>query len=301
MPAWDQLLGEIKSQSSPQDTVRRKYLEKLSEYTGRNTIVYYSAWMQKPGLLRDPNIDISISDEDKNGFMSTIHQLDRSIGLDLFLHTPGGDMAATESIVRYLRSMFGNNIRAIIPQQAMSGGTIMALSCNSIVLGKGSSIGPIDPQMNGMALNGILEEFNEIKDEITRNPASALVWQHVLQKITPGFITECQNVIDWSTEMATEFLSTNMFVDAKPSEVDQVVKQLTEKSITKTHGRQISLEEAKQIFGDKIITLEDDQQLQDLVLSVHHATMITLQQTDTCKIIENQNGRAHILMAAQQL
>ena len=180
MPAWDDLLDEIKSQVSPHDAVRRKHLKLLSEHTGRNTIAYYSGWMQKAALQNDPNVSLGISDEDKNGFMATVHKLDRDKGLDLFLHTPGGDMAATESIVRYLRSMFGTNIRAIIPQQAMSGGTIMALSCNSIVLGKGSSIGPIDPQMNGMALNGILEEFDQIKAEIAGNPASALVWQHVL-------------------------------------------------------------------------------------------------------------------------
>jgi ClpP class serine protease len=48
--------------------------------------------------------------------MTVIHNMDRSKGLDLLLHTPGGDIAATESIVDYLRSMFGTDIRAIIPQ-----------------------------------------------------------------------------------------------------------------------------------------------------------------------------------------
>lgn len=84
--------------------------------------------------------------------MSVIHKLDRSRGLDLILHTPGGDMAATESLVDYLRSMFGTDVRAIIPQLAMSGGTIMALSCNKIIMGKESSIGPIDPQLRVLHL-----------------------------------------------------------------------------------------------------------------------------------------------------
>lgn len=51
--------------------------------------------------------------------MATIHTLDRSKGLDLILHTPGGDIAATESIVHYIRQMFGLDVRAIIPQIAM--------------------------------------------------------------------------------------------------------------------------------------------------------------------------------------
>ena len=59
--------------------------------------------------------------------MATIHKMDRKKGLDLILHTPGGDMAATKSLVDYLRIMFEGNVRAIVPQIAMSGGTMIAL------------------------------------------------------------------------------------------------------------------------------------------------------------------------------
>ena len=63
-----------------------------SKYTGRNAILYYSGWMEMshfraPGLTR-----YSVSDEDENGFMAAVHGLDRSKGLDLILHTPGGDI-----------------------------------------------------------------------------------------------------------------------------------------------------------------------------------------------------------------
>ena len=60
-------------------------------------------------------LQTSLDDEDKNGFMATIHNLDRSKGLDLILHTPGGNAAATQSLVHYLHQMFGSNIRAVIP------------------------------------------------------------------------------------------------------------------------------------------------------------------------------------------
>lgn len=51
-----------------------------------------------------------------NAFMNAVYQLDKDKGLDLILHTPGGDLAATESIVNYLHSVFGTDIRAIVPQ-----------------------------------------------------------------------------------------------------------------------------------------------------------------------------------------
>ena len=156
MPNWNELLDELKNMGSTQDVLRRKYLDVLHKVTNRNIIIYYSGWMQKPGLL--PPL-AGITDEDKIGFMSTINHLDHSKGLDLVLHTPGGDTAATESLVDYLLNMFEGDIRAIVPQIAMSGGTMIACACKSIVMGKQSSLGPVDPFLNGIPAHGVIEEF----------------------------------------------------------------------------------------------------------------------------------------------
>ncbi len=136
MPNWNQILDQLHESGSAQDIIRRGYLKDLQAATGRNIIIYYSGWLQKPDIKGS-----EINDADKNGLMTVIHQLDRSLGLDLVLHTPGGDIAATESIVDYLRSMFGTNIRAIIPQLALSGGTLIACACKEIVMGTHSSLG----------------------------------------------------------------------------------------------------------------------------------------------------------------
>ncbi|WP_337461520.1 hypothetical protein [Jutongia sp.] len=77
--------------------------------------------------------------------MTCIHGMDCSKGLDLVLHTPGDSPAAAEAIVNYLRAKFGNDIRVIVPQLAMSAGTMIACSAKQIIMGKQSSLGPIDP------------------------------------------------------------------------------------------------------------------------------------------------------------
>lgn len=86
MGNWNELLDEVKSAGSVYDVTRRKHLRKLSRITGRNTIAYYSGWLQKSDVPH-----LNVNDADKNGFMSVIHKMDRSKGLDLILHTPGGD------------------------------------------------------------------------------------------------------------------------------------------------------------------------------------------------------------------
>lgn len=130
MPNWGEVLNEINQAranlaaqasalsaqlmaqaNAAQDTVRRKYLDALHQKTQRNVIAYYSGFLSKP-----ENLALDISDEDKNGFMSAVHQLDRTKGLDLILHTPGGRIASTQSIVNYLHKMFSGDIRAIVPQ-----------------------------------------------------------------------------------------------------------------------------------------------------------------------------------------
>lgn len=303
MPAWNEVLAETQVAGSVHDVIRRRHLRKLHQYTKRPTILYYSGWLQKPQLQNQAGIQLGISDADKNGFMSVIKGLDRDRGLDLLLHTPGGDMAATESLVDYLRAMFGNDIRAVIPQLAMSGGTIMALACKQIVMGKESSIGPIDPQFGSMAATGLLQEFERIREEIKKDSANALLWEPILRKINPGFITECENAVRWARVMAERFLKENMFANVKgaPAKISKIINHLTEKQTTITHGRHIGLDEAKEIFGDRIVLLEEDQKLQDLVLTVHHACIVTLQATPAFKMVENHTGRAFMQQAQQVL
>lgn len=294
--SWNGILNETKQIGSPYDVARRRYLEELYKLTGRNVILYYSGWLQKPHLQREPAVSLGISDADKNGFMSVIHKLDRTKGLDLILHTPGGDMAATESLVEYLMAMFNKDVRAIVPQIAMSGGTIMALACREIVMGKQSSIGPIDPQFGAMAASGLLQEFERIRQEIKNDSSNALLWEPVLRAIRPGFITECELAIEWSQQMATRFLGSNMFFNTPKNKqiIKKIIQALTEKKNTKTHGRHIGYDEASKLFGTKLISLEGDQLLQDAVLTVHHACIVTLDATPAYKIIENHEGRAFV-------
>jgi hypothetical protein len=296
MPSWSDVLAEIngvKAQiagASALDIVRRKYLAKLHRHTRRNVIAYYSAWLQ-----RGPNTpNLSINDADKNALMATVHGLDRSLGLDLILHTPGGSIAAAESLVDYLRRMFGTNIRAVVPQLAMSAGTMVACACKEIVLGKESNLGPIDPQMNGMPANGILKEFEQAAREVKADPSRIAVWQIIIGKYHPSFLQECANAIDWSKTVVKDWLVTGMYdgVPGAKTKAARVVRELSDYVAMKNHARHVHIDQCKKL-GLHIVDLESDPLLQDLVLTVHHAFMQTLgEATPVTKIVENHLGTA---------
>ncbi len=266
MPDWNDVLKEIQQTIATHggqaqlhnqaaqgaiDTIRRKYLQALRDNTGRNVIAYYSGFLSKPDAPM-----LGITDEDKNGFMMAVHSIggqERRRGLDLILHTPGGSIAATESLVDYLHKIFGNDIRAIVPQVAMSAGTMIACSCKEILRSRHSG------------------------------------------RYGPTFLSQCENSIDWSKKFVEKQLEQVMF-DGDPqatAKAKKIVRRLTDYRGNKTHARHIHFEELAEM-GLKVSLIEDDQEFQDVVLTVHHCFMHSLMNTPTFKMIENHKGSAFV-------
>ncbi|MGA2611526.1 MAG: hypothetical protein ABSH01_29105, partial [Terriglobia bacterium] len=242
------------------DATRKKYLKELHEQTGRNLIAYYSGWLSKPGVsLSD------INDEDKTGFMTTVHKLDRSLGLDLILHTPGGGIAATQSIVNYLQKMFGRDIRAFIPQIAMSAGAIMACCCKEIWMGKQSNLGPIDPQLRGIPAYGVVQEFKRALKEVKKDASRIVIWQQIIGQYRPTFLGQCENAIKWSNDFVEQQLAEGMFAQLPDGKkrAKKAVKSLSDYPSNKTHDRHFDAEECR-TFGLEIKDLESNAVLQDL-------------------------------------
>lgn len=286
--------------TSGADTVRRRYIKELSEKTGRNTIVYATAYSSKKLQLGQfPDFLVSITPEDIQGFMSSIHET-KGNELDLIIHSPSGSAEATEQIVSYLRSKF-KHIRAIIPQNAMSAATMLACACDEIIMGKHSALGPIDPQMGIVSNTGaryfipaqsILDEFEQAKQEVSQNPSLATLWVTRINSYPHGFFKKCEDTIALSKEMVRKWLNAYMFKGDKPEDKKgaKISEWLGSSSKHKTHGRPITIELAKR-KGLKVTSLEGKQDLQELVLSVFHATMVTFDTTDCVKLIENQHGK----------
>jgi len=252
---------------------------------------------KKLAIQQIPDFLISITQEDIQGFMSAIHKL-KGDKLDIIIHNPGGSAEATEQIVLYLRQKF-SHIRAVIPQNAMSAATMLSCACNEIIMAKHSAIGPIDPQMSVIANNGsrfmipaqsILDEFEQAKEEIIKNPELATLWVNRINSYPHGFFKKCEDTINLSISLVGDWLNAYMFADSKSKDGAKIAEWLCKSGDHKTHGRPIMIEKAlKQ--GLKVTPLESDQKLQDLVLSIFHSTMVTFDATQCVKIIENQEGK----------
>jgi ClpP class serine protease len=187
--------------------------------------------------------------------------------------------------------MFGKDIRAIIPQISMSAGTMIALSCKSIMMGKQSNLGPIDPQMGGIPCQAVIDEFEKAKADIKSNPASAALWQVIVSKYHPTFLGACQHALSWSESLAQEWVNRNM-CNGDTAKCKKVIKEFGDHTANKSHARHISKKKCEEI-GLTIETMESDQDLQDLILTIHHAFMHTFAHSNCVKIIENHLGIAY--------
>ncbi|MGI9848600.1 SDH family Clp fold serine proteinase [Vibrio vulnificus] len=235
---------------------------------------------------------------DKNGFMNAVQGMDCSLGLDLILHTPGGSVTAAESLVYYLRKKFGTDIRVIIPQMAMSAGTMIACCSKEIVMGHQSCVGPFDPSVRNVSAFAVFDEFQRASKDIQTNPHNIPLWQTMLSKYPPAFLEECERAIELANTIVPQWLRENMLSHLGAEELEtttnRIVSALNNPHKTKEHSRHIHIEEAIEL-GLTVTQLENDQALQEKVLTLHHAYLATLMMTNTSKLIESHHGKKFIL------
>lgn len=290
MPNRNEIYNRLmQDKSAAQDKIRREYLKELHDYTNHDTIIYFANFTSANGNL------ISINQDDISGFMTAMSELHGDV-LDLIIHSPGGQAETTIQIVQYLRKKY-DKIRAIIPQNAMSAATMLACACDEIIMGKESAIGPIDPQigipfqnkMHMIPAHSILNEFESAKTDMLDNPTLANIWAPKLTQLPFGMLDFCKKSIALAKENVGNWLNLYMFKDEQIKNGNKIADYLDNFDIHGSHGRPIDFEKAREI-GLKVSLLEDDQILQEKVLSLYHACLLTFQFSNCVKMIENHNG-----------
>jgi hypothetical protein len=315
VPTWGEILKEVQASARARapagpdtDGIRHKYLLQLHDLSRRAVISYSSGWLQK----RSDRITHSVEGSDVHGFMEVCHAIDER-ELDLLLHSPGGSAQAAEQILEYLRTRF-DYIRAIIPLQAKSAATMIALGCDEIVMGDHSELGPIDPQILVPVPEGrryapahaILRDFTRAKEECKQDVSNIAAWTPILRSYSGGLIEFCSQQIKLSIEVVAKWLSRYMLshadMNVAPSDRDAKALQIAEwfgsdnaYDRFRTHSRPIRFPEL-QATGLRVKRLEEDSALQDAVLSIFHANEITFGAGPSSKMIENHANRRLVVM-----
>ncbi len=301
MPSWSDLLREFelwspKAKKEWIDAQLNDYLGRIAKRRDTNVVVYASSFLQQKPTV--PMGLTAINHEDLNGLMASIKGLDFDKGLSLILHTPGGAMTATESFVDYLRAKF-DYIESIVPVYPMSGGTLIALNSNKIVMGNQSQLGPIDAQLQirnqSVSASSILAQFNRAKKELKKDKDTAVAWAPILQAMGPSLLQQAQYALECGEEIAKLGMKAYMFSgeDNAGKKAAKIARYFNSVATHLSHSRRIGLDECQNV-GLQIEQLEDDQEFQDEVLTVYHLLTIIFEQTVTVKVLRNHEGKAWV-------
>jgi ClpP class serine protease len=103
--------------------------------------------------------------EDSEAVLRAIQLTDPSVPIDMILHTPGGLVLAASQIADALKA-HPARVTVFVPHYAMSGGTLLALAANEIIMAPHAVLGPVDPQLGQRPAASIIKVVEEkpIKD-----------------------------------------------------------------------------------------------------------------------------------------
>ena len=164
--------------------------------------------------------------EDSEEILRALYMTDPRMNVDIVLHTPGGLVLAAVQIARAIKRRKGKTT-AIVPHYAMSGGTLIALAADEIVMSPDAVLGPLDPQINGLPAPSIVN-LRRLK------PADKITDQWlVLADISAKAMGQMQDVV------------FEILQDKMPEEKAREFARMLTSGVW-THDRPITAQELKQ-------------------------------------------------------
>lgn len=166
-----------------------------------------------------------INIEDSEHILRAIRLTPDGMPIDIILHTPGGLVLAAEQIA-YALQRHPSKVTVMVPHYAMSGGTMLALAADEILMDENAVLGPVDPQIGQFPAVSILKvtrekDINEIDD-------NTLILADVSQKA----IRQVENTI------------YNLLVDEMPEEKARDIANVFSSGLW-THDYPIKVDELK--------------------------------------------------------
>lgn len=207
--------------------------------------------------------------------------------LVVFLNTPGGSAESVEKLVEIIRFHY-KEVFFVVPDEAMSAGTIFCMSGDKIFMDYSSSLGPIDPQVhNGkdwVPALGYLDRVNRMieksaKGELTdaeliilQNQDLAMLSRYEQAKnltitLLKKWLVEYK-FKDWTTHGTTpHLLGKSVTLEEKQQRAEKIATDLSNNQLWHSHGRMISPATLANVLKLKIEDYSNDKKLRPLVLA----------------------------------
>ena len=162
--------------------------------------------------------------EDSEQVLRAIRLTPEDLPIDLVLHSPGGLLLAAEQIALALKR-HPAKVTVMVPHYAMSGGTLIALAANEIILDRNAVLGPVDPQLGEYPAASILQAVNaKDKNEIDdRTLILADVARKALRQVQQAVYCLLEDTMDKArAKEVSEILSEGRWTHDYPISLSEV-------------------------------------------------------------------------------
>jgi ClpP class serine protease len=214
-------------ESSMLVSLRENAIRALEQRRGSRVIVLIHR-QESVNVLGIPVVRY-INIDDSEDVLRAIRLTDKNRPLDLILHTPGGLVLAASQIAKAIKRHPAKTT-VFVPHYAMSGGTLIALAANEIVMDSNAVLGPIDPQLGDFPAASVLKVLE-------RKPIDKI------DDMTLVLADQSQKAIAQVTALAQELLSGKV----PPEKAREIVQRLA--SGTWTHDFPVTAETAQNLIG----------------------------------------------------
>lgn len=264
--------------------LREETILRIEKITGRPLICYVSKTNET-----DKSKPVHINDDDLVGFDDLTRDT-KGDNIDIFLVSNGGSAEAAERIINLIRERY-KSVRFIIPANAYSAATLMCFAGDEIIMDIKSTLGPIDPQINGIPARAIQRAFESIEERIVKEGPKALAaYMPLISKYDLHVLEICKSVQELSNELAASWLSSYMLkCDEADQKVTSIVNFFADYDIHKSHGRSINRNKSREL-GLKVVNAEDVNDLAPLVSSLYNQYLIMMDRSGFFKLYENSHG-----------
>lgn len=222
--------------------------------------------------------------------LETVADKRRTNRLVVVLNTPGGHVEAVERMVEMIRRYY-QEVYFLVPNMAMSAGTIFCMSGEKIFMDYSSALGPIDPQVQSkdgtwVPALGYLDKFSEFVDKSKRNELSSVEFA-IAQNQDLALLRRYEQSRDLSVSLLKQWLVQYKFKswthhrtcvnrmgqevthEEKQERAEEIARQLGDNGIWHSHGRMIGIETLQTKLRLEIEDFTDDRDLREIVNSYH--------------------------------
>lgn len=226
--------------------LRKGLIEKIEKRLRGEVIVHFTSFATEEAMISNNDAEMI------ENMLSVEHSSGKII---LILNSPGGSGLAAERIVNVCRAYSNNQFEVIVPHSAKSAATLICFGASRIHMSQTAELGPVDPQVEyvndagkevWISTQEYVNSYDELMNKATSGEAKRLeTLVQQLARYDARHIEQLRSAQALSESISIKLLKSGMMSYLSEDKIQQRISPFLKQEETKSHGRMITLSEAK--------------------------------------------------------